>query len=259
MTDPVSGAASAAIPVVLRAGDDSSPWVEWHLTLGADGISFTRAHELVEILDSEMSGLSWHETVLTLHATSGSGISVRNGAALADVAALLSERICSLRESTRPLRAFGSRRGNPGADHDRFFEPFIAARRVAESAKGPEQRLAAFDAARIEAAVDQVLHSFAAERFSKSPPDRRALNETLLSEMEPLKKALAGVQRAMQAADSAVDSQRFTRWREWLDAVDNMFFAADRCWLQILPLLGETPHERESLWRRLWRSGRGRG
>ncbi len=237
MTDTGVGVNDATpLPVTLRVGD-SAAWVDWELTLRADGLQFRRERESVDIKDADLSGITQADSIVSLHSAAGTTVQLRGGAQLTEVVAAINARICRLHEVTRPLRAFGARRGRPGEDHDRFFEPLMSARSQAESEKEAAGRLAAFHGERIRSSTDQTLQSFAATRFPNSPPERRALFETLNEQVQSYYGALDKLDVAALAAGNAGDVERFTRWRDWVKAVDAVFVAADQCWLNVLPLL----------------------
>jgi hypothetical protein len=154
-------------------------------------------------------------------------------------------RCRQLPELTHALRAFGSRRGRRGfrdsapTDQQRFFAPFLEARRRAGGAGQPAAVIAAFDAAALATAVEATLDAFAAERHGDYAPARRALHAELMDLSEPLRFALDALQVAASEATSEADDLR--RWRIWAMQLRDTFEAADRVWLTLDVALDAAP------------------
>ena len=151
----------------------------------------------------------------------------------------------TLPELTHALRAFGSRRGRRGfrdsapTDQQRFFAPFLEARRKAGGAGQPVAVISAFDAASLIAALEATLDVFAAERHGDYGPARRALHAELMDLSEPLRLALDALQGAASEATSAADDLRL--WRICAMQLRDTFEAADRVWLTLDVALDATP------------------
>lgn len=214
--------------------------MESTISLTEQGILLHRDEQLIPLEDSALSGMGWDGTLLRLYAAAGKTIELRDGGPrLAQLAATVSSRICVLREVTRPLRALGARRGRPGEEHDRFFEPFLTARSRAESRQDNADRLAEFDAEKIALGMEAAIDAMATVRYPKALPEQRALRETLLDVWQPGSRALVTLGKATKAAQHADDRERFDRWREWLDAIEAAFSAADRAWLEMLTVVDQ--------------------
>src|SRR5215208_702262 len=220
--------------VVLDAGAPGAPAVPGvqggrvAIPLGAlEGVKFAAA-------EVGTAGL------LTLFVQNGDMYEVGGAARLAGVARHIALRVCVLPETTLRLHALGSHRGRPGSDHDRFFAPLLRARRRAERASSPEQRMAAFDATAIGTEYRHVLADLAAERFPDDAPDRRALEAELLDFAEGLLAAVDAMGAAAEAARAGPEDARFARWREWAARVGAAFEQADRAWLAALPALTDS-------------------
>jgi len=146
-------------------------------------------------------------------------------------------RCCALPEITRALRAFGSRRrqrdrrGGGAAEQQRFFAPLVEARRVAAKATVPHEVVAAFDAAAMAKAFDEILAGFATNRFSDYAPARRALEAELVDLAEPLHDALRALEVAGVAARGAPRDLHV--YRQWYARLRDAFAAADRAWLAL--------------------------
>lgn len=154
-------------------------------------------------------------------------------------------RCRTLPELTHALRAFGSRRGRRGfrdsapRDQQRFFAPFLEARRKAGGAGAPPAVIAAFDAASLIVALEATLDVFAAERHGDYAPARRALHAELMDLSEPLRLALDALQMAASQATTGADDLRL--WRIWAMQLRDTFEAADRVWLTLDVALDATP------------------
>jgi hypothetical protein len=160
-------------------------------------------------------------------------------------------------ELTLALRGLGSARAHRGADHDRFFAPFLSARRAAQRATDAATRLGALHAAALAAELDRVLHEFSMERFPSSAPDRRALETQLEDLAAPVRASLVSLDTAAKLAADAGGDTAFVAWRAWAAQCRVVFHEADRCWLQAVSVLEATPVvNSKSWWRRsLRRSG----
>jgi hypothetical protein len=167
----------------------------------------------------------------------------------------LMARVCSLPELTLRLRGLGSGRANPGSDHDRFFGPLLAARRLLAERRSPRQQVEALAAARVRRMYDRLLTEFAAERFPESPAERRSLEAELDELAEPLMATIDALEAAEQALRTAADDVRFARWRSWAAAVQHTFDEADRLWIAALPALSGERGQRGGgrFWRRVLR------
>jgi hypothetical protein len=181
----------------------------------------------------------------------------------ADFAAIgeaLRARAFALPEVTRALRAYGSRRGNPGSDHDRFFAPLVGPLRatrdqVARGGAEPWRAATMADGTAMATALRDALSGLAAERFPQHPPERRALEAELHDLAEPVTDALAVLAERAAALRDASDDERLTRWRAWAAALGDAFARADRAWITALPALADPRGGSGRLWRRVLRRG----
>src|SRR5688572_26875942 len=201
-----------------------------------------------------VDGVVWEPPDLTIHVARD--IIVLSGhAGLEPLASQIVASALALPELTRTMQSFGSRRGQPGADHDRFFAGLLAARRSAEGFAEPESRLAAYDARRLMQTLTTLLGELAAERYPESAPDRRALEAELLEHAERLFAALDALGEAAEEVRRSKNDVHLARWREWTWRVQRVFEEADRCWLAALPALkSAVPPTRT---RRFWRRANG--
>jgi hypothetical protein len=246
-----SSGEESPIEVELRAGNDPT-WRPCSLALLPDGIRLTRAGGSFEIRDGLLTGISVVDEGIILHTVAGAPVQLRGSEILVRLASTIIGRVCTMKEVTRALRAFGSRRGKPGSEHDKFFEPLVAARRRAETERTPQARLSAFDAQAIMTSIDAAIYSFAAARFPNRDPERRALHETLREMGEPLFSELAKLDAATAAARGAPADVRLAVWREWLATLKSTYSVADSSWLAILKVLNRVKPEPPSFWRKMF-------
>lgn len=198
-----------------------------------------------------LDGVVWETPTLRLH-VGRDVVELTGHPRLQPLGTQIVTAALALPEFTRTMRSLGSRRGNIGVDHDRFFAGLLAARRAAEGFMEPESRLAAFDARRLSQSLTTLLGELASERYPDSGPDRRALEAELLDHAERMYAALEALGRAADEVRSSPAASRLARWRAWTLAAQRLFEEADRCWLAVLPALMEAPvvTPRRRFWRR---------
>jgi len=197
-----------------------------------------------------VDGVVWETPVLTLY-VGRETVELSGHAALHSLGAEITRSALALPELTRTMHGLGSRRGRPGADHDRFFAGLLAARRAAEGFVEAESRLAAFDTRRLMQGLTTLLGELASERFPGSAPDRRALEAELLDHVEHVSAALDALREAAEQVRASSNAVRLARWRDWTHAAQRVFEAADRSWIAMLPALtaAPVPVARRRFWR----------
>lgn len=147
----------------------------------------------------------------------------------------------ALPEVTRALRALGSRRGargtrrNPTDKEARFFAPLIAARRQSMEARDARGVIESFDAKRLAQKITARILDFAAERAAGHPARRRALEAELGDATDHLSGSLTDLEQLAALATRDLDD--LARWRAWAAAVQQVFEAADRSWVDIEPIV----------------------
>lgn len=159
-------------------------------------------------------------------------------------------RCRSLPEMMRTLRAFGSSRarrvgGRPTDAHEqqRFFAPFLDARRSAGSAEGATA-IRAFGGVQLADALTKTLQQFAADRQPEAGPARRALEAELVDASEPLFDALILLRESADAALASSEDLRL--WRAWSARLRTTFEIADRVWMALDEAL-DAAHRRGEL------------
>jgi hypothetical protein len=226
---------SASIEFRARA---DQPWRPGIVTWSHGTVRLARHENVMEIPTQQLDGVRSNGEIVTLYRTGGLHIDLRGPGELRQIADDILRSARTMREVTRHMRAFGMHRGRPGKDHDAFFEPLLHARREAEAQKTHEAILASFEPRSLEAAMERTLHSMAQTRFPELAPERRALFETLRELANPYWESLARLElAAAKARDEGADFN-LRNWRDWLDAVERVFDAADRSWTEIAAVLG---------------------
>lgn len=237
----MSEAHAVRVRGMLRGAELAS---EAQLVVEARRLALVHGEATTSIALASLGGLAVHDTrdgtSVTLFVGDGDVVELDD----APVSALLGA-VFALPELTRALRAFGSARALPGADHDRFFAPLLEPLRRARTAHeralvgdGAPWRVASlFDAADIAASLRTAISAFASARCAVAGPDRRALEAELLDESEELFDALGALGAAAQALAQAADETRATTWRAWSAALARVFVAADRAWVGSVPAL----------------------
>jgi hypothetical protein len=155
-----------------------------------------------------------------------------------------------LPELTLSLRSFGSRRGrgrgranssDATPEHDiqeRYFAPLLEARRRAAAATAPEAIVSAFDGRRLTALFDAMMRAFAAERFTKKLPARRAFEAELFELVAPLRTALHRLRECGDAFTAAAAAEQQQQcWAVWVTQLQATFRIADDGWPPLLEAL----------------------
>jgi F0F1-type ATP synthase membrane subunit b/b' len=146
-----------------------------------------------------------------------------------------------LPELTRALRALGSGRRKAGAMQAHFFRPLMDARRSAESARSATARLRAFDAAALEAGLNDSVDRIVAASNDTREPARRAFRAQIRERVEDYAGALAQLREAAANVARADESSKVDAWRAWTAELRAVFKCADRTWLTIERVLSALP------------------
>ncbi|HEU4642939.1 MAG TPA: hypothetical protein VFS44_10840 [Gemmatimonadaceae bacterium] len=206
--------------------------------LEEEALALVLPRERIVLPVASLEGARAEGTTLALFVAQGDVVQLGGGPELEGLARELAQRALALPELTLSMRAMGSRHGAPGAEHDRWFAPLIAARRAAERAARPDGVRGALDAAALRDALTGVLRALAAERYPDDPPERRALEAELMDTAEDLLRRVARLERAQAALAASADEERWARWRAWVQALRDAYAGADACWLPLAALLG---------------------
>lgn len=242
---------SVAVPVTLPPTGVLGLTGEGTIRVLEDGLEIRAGPSSATLSLATILGADYQDGTFLLSTPHGV-FTLRGGPALAALHRELIARAGSLPGVTRALRALGSRRGRPGADHDRFFAPLLAARRRAERAADPAVRLAAFDGAALRRAIEASVLELARARYPAEPSARRASEEELLELAEAVLTRCDDLISAAQGVRDAEPEVVVVRWREWTAAVKRAFENADRCWMAIAHALDEPVRPRRPLWKRFF-------
>jgi hypothetical protein len=137
-----------------------------------------------------------------------------------------------LPELTRTLRALGSsRRG--GTSQELFFNPLLDVLKRAASARTPDAKIRAFDAADLRRAVEKSIERIIADWPDDRPSVRRALRAELHHRVQSYTDALVTLAERASAAREADEETRLSRWRAWTVQLATVFDVADRTWLTL--------------------------
>ena len=229
------------------------------VSMDADALSLDTGHGRITLALEQLEGIRVPGDAIELYLATGDVIQLERAPELRALATEISSRVCAVPEMTRSLRALGAGSHAGGAEHDRFFAPLLEARVIAERAPNLVALRAAFDAAELRASIERVLEELAANRYPGAAGERRALAAELSDAAQELSSRVVELERAQEALGACDDSERFLRWREWSDALRNVFRGADTAWIAIHPVLTDDRRSRRSFWRRIFgrRSGRG--
>ena len=137
-----------------------------------------------------------------------------------------------LPELTRTLRALGSsRRG--GTSQELFFNPLLDVLKRAASARTPDAKIRAFDAADLRRAVEKSIERIIADWPDDRPSVRRALRAELHHRVQSYTDALVTLAERASAAREADEETLLSRWRAWTVQLATVFDVADRTWLTL--------------------------
>ncbi|MCA0375067.1 MAG: hypothetical protein LCH84_05330 [Gemmatimonadetes bacterium] len=146
-----------------------------------------------------------------------------------------------LPELTRGLRAFGAVRSPAAlhAAHDRWFAPFVAARRAVHDVTDPARQVALLQGRALAADVARAIEEIAATRAATDAAERRALEAALEDEAAPLLDALTHMHVAGEAVRGAASDTVFADWRRWVQTVQVAYAAADEAWVAVAEVLSD--------------------
>ena len=123
--------------------------------------------------------------------------------------------------------------------------------RASSRSATPVAIASAAGAAAMAASLRAALRAFAVARFPERAPDQRALEAELLELAEPTLASLDALDDAARALFAAEPASRFVSWRAWTSALARVLGAADRCWLDALPVLADSRGAQGRAWRRV--------
>lgn len=204
------------------------------LTLEPDGLRIAWGASAPWVLAYDgVDGLDVQPQVARLYLRDHDVLELTGDDALRPLALQLRARACRLPELTRGLRAFGGVRipASLHAAHDRWFAPFLAARRAVHDVSDPARQVTLLDGAALSADVVRAIEEIAATRAAMDAAERRAFEAALEDEAEPLFEALTRMAVAGEAVRDAAPDSQFADWRRWVSLVQVAFTAADEAWV----------------------------
>ena len=166
----------------------------------------------------------------TLYLATGEVLTLTGSEQVRMLATEISERTCVVPELTRGLRAFGSVRGAPGAVHDAWFAPLLAARRAVEGECNIEKQLVVMDASRMTTAMHDAMNQIAAIAAPTDPATQRAVEAAIEEEAEPMFDTLQRLSIAADRLRTGKAETRIADWRRWVRALGDVYAAADEAW-----------------------------
>ncbi len=177
-----------------------------------------------------LDGVAHGPAQLTLYLSTGDVLELSGDDALRTVGLQLMGRACSMPELTRGLRAFGSLRGTPGAAHDAWFAPLLAARRAVEGVSDAKRQMTLIDAGQLARSMERAMQELAALTAPGDTARQRAIEAALEEESEGMFLAFARLALAADALSGSASDTLFVDWRRWVGALRDVFAAADEAW-----------------------------
>ena len=177
-----------------------------------------------------LDGVMSRADQLTLYLSSGDVLELTENDALRILGARVLDRACTVPELTRGLRAMGSLRGTQGAAHDRWFAPLLAARRAVAGVSDADRQVALVDAPTIAQQLHRVITELSREQAANHAAMQRAIEAALQEEGERVFSALDRLALAADVLRTSAMDTRLVDWRRWINALREVFVAADQSW-----------------------------
>ena len=177
-----------------------------------------------------LDGVAAGPTQLSLYLASGDVLELAGDDSLRAVAVQVVERACTMPELTRGLRALGSLRGTPGAAHDAWFAPLLAARRAVHGVTDAKRQLALIDAGELARAMERAMQELAALTAPGDAARQRAIEAALEEESQGMFLAFARLALSADTLSGSASDTLFVDWRRWVGALQDVFTAADEAW-----------------------------
>lgn len=229
MHTPPATAVDVTVVGIVRGRDINQPA---SIDLGTTSLSILwQDASPWELAYEGIDGISANAQALSLFLHGGDVIELRaEEKSVINLKRRLSSRLYRVPEVTRGLRSLGSLRGVPGAAHDRWFAPFLAARRSLERTTDCDQQLQLFDAQMLRDEFNRAIEEIAVTHVPEGGAARRALEAALEEEAARIFVALAALDERASALRAADVDVHLAVWRNWVDGVRSVFAAVDECW-----------------------------
>lgn len=177
-----------------------------------------------------LDGVAHSASQLSLYLVRGDVLELSGDESLRAIALQLVERGCTMPELTRGLRSLGSVRGTPGAAHDAWFAPLLAARRAVHGVTDAKRQVALIDAGELARAMETAMQELAALTAPGDVARQRAIEAALEEESEGMFVAFARLALAADTLSGSASDTLFVDWRRWVGALREVFTAADDAW-----------------------------
>lgn len=177
-----------------------------------------------------LDGVAHSASQLSLYLVRGDVLELSGDESLRAIALQLVERGCTMPELTRGLRSLGSVRGTPGAAHDAWFAPLLAARRAVHGVTDAKRQVALIDAGELARAMEGAMQELAALTAPGDVARQRAIEAALEEESEGMFVAFARLALAADTLSGSASDTLFVDWRRWVGALREVFTAADDAW-----------------------------
>ncbi len=184
-----------------------------------------------------LDGVAHGATQLTLYLSSGDVLELDGDDSVRGLALQLIDRACTMPELTRGLRSLGSRRGAPGAAHDAWFGPLLAARRAVEGVSDAQRQLLLIDGAQLGRNMQRAMEELAALSAPGDDARQRAIEAAIEEDAIDMFVALQRLALTAEALRGSALDTRFADWRRWVDALREVFAEADEAWGRCSKLL----------------------
>lgn len=195
--------------LVLAWHEQAAPW---RISLaGIDGVVHRTRDAMLYLNDGDVLELTGDDRVRTM-------------------ALQLLDHACVMPELTRGLRSLGSLRGAPGAAHDAWFAPLLAARRSVEGVSDPQRQLALLDAGALARGMETAMGEIAALVRPEHAASQRAIEAAIEEAAEPLVVALDRLAVAGDTLRGSAPDTVLVDWRRWVGALREVYAEADDAW-----------------------------
>jgi hypothetical protein len=180
-----------------------------------------------------IEGIAGGASSLTVYLVSNDVLELSGDDQLRALGLQLLDRACAMPELTRGLKSLGSSRGTPVAAHDRWFAPFLAARRSVEGVSDPARQVLLLDAAALAQEIERAIAEIAASTAPGDPAEQRAVEAALEEEAAAVFTAIDIMGLAGDALRGGALDTRIVDWRQWVETVRGVLAAADDAWTGI--------------------------
>ena len=118
----------------------------------------------------------------------------------------------------------------PGAAHDTWYAPLLAARRAANGVSDALRQVELVDAAQLAQRMTGAMNELAALTAPGDPARQRAIEAALEEEAHGMFIALDRLALAANTLRGSAMDTRFADWRRWVAVLGEVFVAADEAW-----------------------------